>query len=145
MVHIAAISWDDIPVYTSNWQSMCAYDCIGILGVPIFFMISGAIFLNNDYQLSIKTLYKTKVLHLTFLYLFWLLFYNFYTFFSDGHPFNKLALMDILYNTINGHGIYHLWFLFLPQESPGEYQLIGPLICSEQPAHLAANNVQEDR
>lgn len=90
---------------------MCAYYCIGILGVPIFFMISGAIFLNNNYQLSIKKLYKTKVLHLTFLYLFWLLFYNFYTFFSDGRPFNKLALMDILYNTINGQGIYHLWFL----------------------------------
>lgn len=112
-VHVSAQNWDNISVASSQWQIMNFYDCISILGVPLFYMISGAIFLNPNYSISFKKLFCNKVLRLFIIYHIWLLFYNSLPFITGELLITNLEAVksELLYKTLIGHGIYHLWFL----------------------------------
>lgn len=111
-VHISALNWEDVSVTTGHWQTMNFYDCIAILGVPLFFMISGAVFLRPDYTISLRKLYIRKILRLFLTYHIWLLFYNSLPFFRGELPLNFVTIKDELFlKTLLGKGIYHLWFL----------------------------------
>ncbi|MBQ7942556.1 MAG: acyltransferase family protein [Lachnospiraceae bacterium] len=111
-VHISALNWEDVSVSSSQWQTMNFFDCISVLGVPLFFMISGAVFLRNDYELSMKQLYLQKILKLFLTYHIWLLFYNSLPFLSGELAVDFVTLKDELFlKTLLGKGIYHLWFL----------------------------------
>lgn len=111
-VHVSALNWEDISVTTSQWQTMNFYDCLSILGVPLFFMISGALFLDTQYSLSFKELFLSKILRLFLIYHFWLLAYNVVPFFQGELAFDFVTIKDELFlKTLLGKGIYHLWFL----------------------------------
>lgn len=111
-VHVSALNWEDVSVTTSQWQTMNFFDCLSILGVPLFFMISGALFLDTQYQLSFKNLFLSKVLRLFLIYHFWLLVYNTIPFFQGNLTFDFVTIKDELFlKTLLGKGIYHLWFL----------------------------------
>ncbi len=111
-VHISALNWEEISVATSQWQAMNFFDCIAILGVPFFFMISGAVFLRTDYDITLKKLYIYKILRLFLTYHVWLLFYNSLPFFRGELPLDFITIKDELFlKTLLGKGIYHLWFL----------------------------------
>ena len=47
---------------TIDWYFAIFYNDARLYGVSIFFMISGALLLNKDYDLSFKKLYTKKVL-----------------------------------------------------------------------------------
>ncbi len=58
--------------------SHCAamtYDGISRWCVPFFVMISGALFLNPERQISTRTLYRKYILHLAVVYIVWQTFY----------------------------------------------------------------------
>ena len=111
-VHVSALNWNDVAVSTSHWQFMNVYDCICILGVPLFFMMSGALFLQESSTLQLKKLYFKNILRLLLVYHIWLLFYNILPFLRGECAFTidniKYELLD---NFLCGIGIYHLWFL----------------------------------
>ncbi len=111
-VHISALNWEDVTVTSSQWQTMNFFDCICILGVPLFFMISGAVFLRPDYKLSMNQLFFQKILKLFLTYHIWLFFYNCLPFFNGELPLDFITIKDELFlKTLLGKGIYHLWFL----------------------------------
>lgn len=111
-VHVSALNWNDVAVSTSHWQIMNLYDCICILGVPLFFMMSGALFLQESSSLQLKKLYLKNILRLFLVYHIWLLFYNVLPFLRGELAFTidnfKYELLD---KFLCGIGIYHLWFL----------------------------------
>lgn len=112
MVHVSAQEWGNVPVNSIEWQTLNVYDCLVIPSVPLFFMISGALFLNKDYELSLKKLYLNKVLRLFVVYHVWLAFYNFLPFINGELEWTYENIkFDIIFDTLEGRGIYHLWFI----------------------------------
>ncbi len=110
--HISALNWNDVPAKSHQWQTMNFYDCIAILGVPLFFMISGSIFLNSEYKISYQKLYFHKILRLFLIYHMWLLFYNSLPFIRGELSLDFVTVKDELFlKTFMGQGIYHLWFI----------------------------------
>lgn len=74
VIHTASQYWYDTSPLDFEWKVLNFYDCFSRCAVPIFFMISGALFLNKK-EISIKSLFKKNILHLINSYIFWVLFY----------------------------------------------------------------------
>lgn len=111
LTHAAGSSFIAVSPLTAGWHAMNFYDCLGILGVPLFIMISGALMLNPDYSLPFKKL-LAKTGRLVLLYFLWLFFYNMVAYLSSGSFGNVTVFKeDVMLKTLAGNGVYHLWFL----------------------------------
>jgi surface polysaccharide O-acyltransferase-like enzyme len=66
-IHFSAENWRKIDIYSADWAIQTIYDGIMRCAVPIFIMVSGALFLGRD--IPIKTLYKKYVLRLLIVFL----------------------------------------------------------------------------
>lgn len=109
-VHITSNGWQDFPVRSGNWQVLCAYNSLGVLGVAFFFMISGALFLRPVHTASYGKLLR-KILHLGVLYYLWNLLYDLQTLWQEGGPWDGPRLHRLIHLVLEGKGGYHLWFL----------------------------------
>ena len=98
MIHVSAQNWYKIDVNDFFWQTFNFYDSISRWSVPVFVMISGALFLNKD--IIISQIYKKYILRLMISFLVWSAFYCFL-----GN--RSLSLKNIL------NGEYHMWFIFM--------------------------------
>lgn len=107
MLHSAAQFWYTLDIYKREWMIANSYDALFRFGVPVFVMISGALFLRPDYEMDIKQLYKHNILRLLVLYVVWSCVYGLW----DARNFQyaeagwKPYVREMLY------GRYHLWFL----------------------------------
>lgn len=111
-VHVSAFSIEQLDVTGVNFKVMNGFDCISILGVPLFVMVSGALLLSEEYPNSIRKFYLHKIPRLLFLFFFWLLFYNTVDFIEQGKAWSLINVRrEIVLNSLLGKGIYHLWFL----------------------------------
>lgn len=106
-LHISSNGWDQFSTTSFAWQSLCAYNTIGALGVALFFMISGALYLDTKKEITPQHMIQ-KAIHTTIIYYIWLLLYNLKT---QGIPTEKESVLYILNQLLQGKGIYHLWFL----------------------------------
>lgn len=89
---------------TFEWNVMNIYDSATRFCVPIFLMISGALFLNPDKKLSLRKLYTHNILRVITAFCFWSFIYACYEYSSsEGPSFLTLFLC--------GH--FHMWFLWL--------------------------------
>lgn len=87
VLHVAAFNWYNSDVNGTDWQMFNFYDSIVRWGVPIFLMISGALFLRRD--IAISRIYKKYVLRIGVAFVAWSFIYYFLSFGTS----------------------YHLWFL----------------------------------
>lgn len=88
----------------SDWYWMNGYNCVVRCCVPIFVMISGALFLDLSKPFSVSKLYRHNISRLVAAFLFWSLFYaGCYTwyFHFDAKYFWTTFLT----------GYAHLWFV----------------------------------
>ena len=109
ILHVAAIHWNTESPDSFNWNVFNFYDSIVRWAVPIFVMISGALFLDNSKELDIKKLYKKNILRIITAFIFWSAFYAaIICIFGDS---SKLNIKSFLGRFIVGH--YHLWFLYM--------------------------------
>ena len=60
-IHVAASNWSNVDVNGMQWQVFNIYDSLVRWGVPIFVMISGALFLNRD--VPIQNIYSICTSH----------------------------------------------------------------------------------
>ena len=88
---------------SSDWNIVNIYESLVRWSVPVFFMISGALFLNKGKDVNIGRLYKKNVFRILLAYLFWSIIFV-VPLMNDG-----LSLSYILFRFINGP--YHFWFL----------------------------------
>lgn len=86
-----------------GWNITCTYFSLVRWCVPTFVMISGALFLDINKQLSIKRLYSKNVIRIVYAYLFWSLV------FVLTSPELTTSVKDIIIGVFRGP--LYLWFL----------------------------------
>lgn len=89
MLHSATQFWYDLDVRSTEWVIANSYNAVFRFGVPIFVMISGALFLDNGYKLNLKRLYTRNILRLVILYIVWSCIYGLYD--CIGYGFAALS------------------------------------------------------
>lgn len=102
MLHVSARRFY-VSFPSNEWEFLNFYDSISRWGVPVFVMISGALFLDTNKLFSLKRLFKKNVVRILAALIFWSLIYEFYK--MNGNT----TLLHFLYGVVKGPG--HLWFL----------------------------------
>ena len=92
---------------STEWEIRNIYDSMVRWGVPVFVMISGALFLDSNKKLNIKKLYNKNILRIVFAFLFWSSVYLLYDILVTSRQSATLG------GVISGvtKGSFHLWFL----------------------------------
>lgn len=105
MLHSASQFWYSLSTETGAWKIANGYDALFRFGVPVFVMISGALFLGKE--LDVKRLYTNHILRLLVVYLVWSVAYGLF----DCRAYEaEYITWWVLGLEIEG-GRYHLWFL----------------------------------
>ncbi|MBQ7715328.1 MAG: acyltransferase family protein [Clostridia bacterium] len=105
-LHLSAQNWDTVDVNSRAWSAFNAYDGALRWAIPVFAMISGALFLGRD--ITTEKLYKKHVLKIVMVFMFWSLFYALYRTFVLGEITD---LRTFATSFVRGH--YHMWFLYM--------------------------------
>ena len=100
-LHTSAINWYKIDVFSVEWNIFNVQESSVRWGVPVFLMISGALFLSKKQPVS--KIYKKNILRIFVAFLFWTTFYTMISW-HYGYRGKALAHKFIV-------GEYHLWFL----------------------------------
>lgn len=95
---------------STGWKTLVVYSTITRFSVPVFFMISGALFLSAPKSLSIKQLYFRNIAKIIVLLLFWEIIYQFY---HTDFVLNSANLKTAFSNILNGNTQMHFWFLYV--------------------------------
>ena len=107
MLHSAAQFWYTLDIRSWEWIITNSYNSVFRFGVPIFVMISGAMFLDENYTLDIKRLYKHNIFRMAVLYAVWSCIYGIYD--CRNFDFSAVGIKEIVRELL--YGRYHLWFI----------------------------------
>lgn len=103
VLHVAAQNWGQVEITSFEWHVFNIVDSAVRWAVPIFVMISGALFLDNDKPIDYKRLYLNNIVRLIVAFAFWSFVYS---------------LVKIIYGAsittamkafITGN--YHMWYI----------------------------------
>ena len=107
LLHVAAQKdYFETTYPTNEWIPRLFYNSFVRWCVPIFVMISGALFLNPLKNITIRRLFGKNVLRIVCAYIVWTVAYALYTILQDDKDISLLPLFSI-----EGYGSFHLWFL----------------------------------
>lgn len=109
LLHVSANRWLIVDISSSEWNVLNFYDSLVRFCVPVFIMISGAIFLDTSRTITIKEIIKVRIKKLLFAFYFWSFTYAITTRLSTYKTINSSVLNEIFITTLKGH--YHLWFI----------------------------------
>lgn len=105
MIHISANYYSKENINSYNWKISFMYNGISRFGVPIFFMISGALFLNRD--ISYKKMFNKYIKRLIINLVVWSFIYSIF----NNNIYNfKLSIKKIIIKFCLSH--FHLWYIF---------------------------------
>ena len=102
--HVSSLYPD---VLSFDWEIKNVYNGLFRWCIAVFFMISGALFLNKKKEISIKSLFSKYILRILLAYLFWSFIYNIYSIYKGDNSFTSITTFcgDVI------RGYVHLWFL----------------------------------
>ena len=110
-LHTAAINWYGADVNGGTWKVFNFYDSLVQWSVPIFVMISGALFLGRN-DIRIKDIYSKYVLRMLTGYCAWSFLYYLLSGKSIEAKILGLVSRGKLENWVSlSGGYYHLWFV----------------------------------
>lgn len=92
---------------STEWEIRNVYDSMVRWGVPVFVMISGALFLDSNKKLSIKKLYTKNILRIICAFLFWSSAYLLYDILTTSCQ--DVTPGGVISSLVKGP--FHLWFL----------------------------------
>lgn len=104
IIHVASQGFSKSAISQNYWLGLNFWDSLSRICVPLFVMISGALFLNPERKIKIKHLFRKNIWRITTAYIFWNIFYAIYSFYIQGA--GRAAIFKILVS-----GYSHLWFL----------------------------------
>lgn len=109
LLHVAAQNMNYVELAGTEWNIYNFCNGLSRWGVPVFVMISGALFLPRE--IPAKTLYKKYIPRMVITYVVWSAFYAIVDpigklIFTEGY---QISLLEIVGNFISG--AVHLWFL----------------------------------
>lgn len=100
VIHISGQNWSTVDIHSSAWQVFNILDACTHWAVPVFIMISGALFLGRS--IEIKTIYNKYVLRLVTAFIFWSVLYAFLGAENGQSRLHRIFI---------GH--YHMWFILM--------------------------------
>ena len=104
ILHLSSQYWYVVDVGIYEWMVFSFYDGMVRWAVPVFVMISGALFLGRD--ISIERIFKKNILRIVTAFIFWSALYAIVNLIT-GRSELKNALREFV------EGPTHLWFLFM--------------------------------
>lgn len=125
-IHVSAIFFYDYSPQSNIWLSSTFLNCLSRTAVPLFFFVSGAIYLNEDKDVSIKKLLKT-ILRFIVIFLIWDLLYSILSTTSSGGGGISYKKIIIFLKNYKFHLWYLLSYIFLLAITP-----IVRLICKKE-------------
>ena len=103
LIHVSA-RYYKLNINSNNWKIAHYYNGISRFGVPIFLMISGALFLSKD--ISVGQIFKKYIRRLLTNILFWSFIYTIYKINSSITSIKSFILNFFL-------GNYHFWYIYV--------------------------------
>lgn len=105
-IHCLAPYWNDFALFGSrSWWVCGLLNTLAKTGVPLFFMISGALLLSEPQSIGTGEFYRRRFSRLALPFLFWNLLY----FLAEKRYFDvHLFLSELAFRGSK----YHLWFLY---------------------------------
>lgn len=110
MIHVSTEYLMKFDVNTSEFVRADVYDCISRFSVPMFAMISGALFLSKEGKMDIKKLWIHNILRIIIIFFVWgFAYYAFQSIYFWKFDFLHQGPV----RTLNGivYGSDHLWYL----------------------------------
>ncbi|WCO02759.1 acyltransferase [Psychroserpens ponticola] len=113
LLHVSApILYKYGKVSNTDWHIGNFFDGIVRWCVPIFFMITGALLLNEDYKL--KVYLKKRFFRIIPPFIFWSLVYILYDHFTKTNSDTTLfAFLETLLTKLLNGSKFHLWFVYV--------------------------------
>ena len=110
-IHVISEYWESLNTASIEFLVLTLFDSISRFCVPIYFMISGALFLRDDKVVTIKDVFKKYIPKMLLIFVFWNLLYNFVDLGVEGKITSVSVVLNVIRDTILGKGIMHLYFL----------------------------------
>lgn len=104
-IHVIAMTWYVTDISTGTWKIYSIFKSFYIWCVPVFTMISGALFLSANRDISISRLFRHNIAKLLKVYFFWTVIH---VLFNSIRGISAEMFLNILF-----FGDYHLWFVFM--------------------------------
>jgi len=107
VLHLSAVYFQtDVNSFT--WEISSILNSLSRYAVPVFVMISGALFLNPSTEINIKKLYSKNIKHILTALVFWSFCYSsaIFLFGADRGNISK-SFENLIF------GYTHLWFLYM--------------------------------
>lgn len=105
ILHVAGQKWYSVDFSSYQWQVFNVIDSAVRWSVPIFVMISGALFLDNSRKIDIKKLYSKNILRIVVATIFWSIVYTLV------RGVSKLTAVQIFGKIIEAN--FHMWYLYM--------------------------------
>ena len=102
-IHVSARHFADVPLDSPQWHAMNLWDGLVRWAVPVFAMVSGAVFLDPERRVSGGSVFKKYLPRIALAFLVWSALYAA----IDCHGSVRVFFTQLL----RGH--YHLWYLYM--------------------------------
>ena len=102
-IHVSGGQFYNLPVDSPAWQAMNLWDGLARWAVPMFAMVSGAVFLDPQRRVSARSLFQKYIPRIILAFLVWSALYA--AIHCQGSP--RVFVTRLL----RGH--YHLWYLYM--------------------------------
>ena len=122
MLHLAATGHKTAAAGSVPWIICRGYDFFARFAVPVFVMISGALFLNPEKPVTLRMMLRKCIKRLVLLYFVWSFGYAVFQSAREYALFSGAYFVSVVRKTATGH--YHMWYLRLC----GILYLITPLL-----------------
>ncbi|WP_281526290.1 acyltransferase [Intestinibacter bartlettii] len=106
VIHIPiALNTDACPKTSMVYQVYNVYNSLSRWCIPVFTMISGCFLLNNNKEITIKSIYFKNIFRIIKAFIFWSIIYALYNLRNDFEI--KIFILKIM------NGEWHMWYLFM--------------------------------
>lgn len=109
-VHVCSPFLRNSELNSTSYIINTIFNCIVRVGVPLYVMISGALFLDENKKISIKKLLLHNVLRLIVIFFAWAYLYNVVDIMASK-GFEWKYFVDAFVKMSQGDFKYHLWYL----------------------------------
>ena len=109
VIHVSAQYWGQLSPTGYDWWITNVFDGLARWSVPVFVMISGALFLDPDRKVSIRRLYSKNIVKILVIILVWGFVYA--VLYRPLNEMSMRSLLSFVKEWLFGH--YHMWFLYM--------------------------------